>query len=257
MGDHVSVVSGKHEGSKGMVIRVDRGEGAEGAAGAIAILLSDVLKEELKVFMRDLAGAGEGSTSADVLGEYSLHDLVGLEQSVTGMIVKVERSCALVLTHNGAPAGPPPAEQLPPCFARLRGAARPGPRASPCSPLSGATFSATLLIFCPPGRTGTPDRPDIRTCRLPDLKRRIVATQARGFCCAGRVLGVACFDVLSWTTRKRNKSLKPQPPLTASRHNALAPPGAEPGSRPCRRRLRTSTTTVCRLAASSKSWTGL
>jgi transcription elongation factor SPT5 len=91
-GSHVRVTLGRHEGSTGMVLSTD---------GDVAVLLTDVMREELRVFMRDLVDAKDASGGESQLGEFALFDLALLVDGVAGVIVHIERDASVVLTHNG------------------------------------------------------------------------------------------------------------------------------------------------------------
>ena len=110
-GAHVRVTLGKHEGATGMVLSTDND---------VAVLLTDILREEIKVFMRDLVDAADATSGDAMLGEYAMFDLALLADGVAGVVVQVERDACVVLTHNG-----------------------------------------------------TPDRPELRTCRVADLTRKL------------------------------------------------------------------------------------
>jgi len=91
-GSHVRVTLGRHEGSTGMVLSV---------TDDVAVLLTDVLREELRVFMRDLVDAKDASGGEAQLGEYALFDLALHGDGVAGVVVHIERDAAVLLTHSG------------------------------------------------------------------------------------------------------------------------------------------------------------
>ncbi|KAL1844935.1 hypothetical protein VTK73DRAFT_1482 [Phialemonium thermophilum] len=91
-GDHVKVIGGsRFRDEVGMVVKVvdDR-----------VTLLTDQTNSEVTVFSKDLREAddigGQGS-----LGQYSLLDLVQLDPTTVGCIVKVDRESLVVLDQNG------------------------------------------------------------------------------------------------------------------------------------------------------------
>eukprot|EP01080_Neovahlkampfia_damariscottae_P012186 gene12186-5773_t len=92
LGDFCKVVSGKHEGSTGHIVNVDRDT---------VVLYSDVLVKELEVFTRDIRKTTELSSTEASIGDYSLHDLVKLDSSTAGVIVKMEKDAFKVLDNNG------------------------------------------------------------------------------------------------------------------------------------------------------------
>ena len=92
LGDHVKVIGGsRFRDEVGMVVNItdDR-----------VTLLSDQTNTEITVFSKDLREAsdigGQGS-----LGQYSLLDLVQLDPTTVGVIVKVDRESMVVLDQNG------------------------------------------------------------------------------------------------------------------------------------------------------------
>lgn len=91
-GDHVKVIGGsKYRDEVGMVVKIveDR-----------VTILTDQTNTEVTVFSKDLREAddlgGQGS-----LGQYSLLDLVQLDPTTVGCIVKVDRESMVVLDQNG------------------------------------------------------------------------------------------------------------------------------------------------------------
>jgi transcription elongation factor SPT5 len=91
-GDHVKVIGGsRFRDEVGMVVKIvdDR-----------ITLLTDQSNTEITVFSKDLREAsdigGQGS-----LGQYSLLDLVQLDPTTVGCIVKVDRESMVVLDQNG------------------------------------------------------------------------------------------------------------------------------------------------------------
>ncbi|KAG2448985.1 hypothetical protein HYH02_005739 [Chlamydomonas schloesseri] len=115
VGQRVRVLAGQYGGDTGMVVRVEE---------ALCYLISDTTREEIKVFARDLTESEVVASGIEMLGEYQLHDLVQINQNTAGVIVKIEKDAARVLTSNG-----------------------------------------------------TPDQPDVRLCRLPDIQRKVVFKQ--------------------------------------------------------------------------------
>ena len=97
-GAHVRVAAGAHAGAVGMVLR--------GEPGGVVVLLTDVMKSELRAFSRDCVDAGDAADGGAALGDFALFDLVLLEDGVAGIIVAVQQEAAVVLTHNGPPDRP-------------------------------------------------------------------------------------------------------------------------------------------------------
>ncbi|KAK5657434.1 hypothetical protein OQA88_3006 [Cercophora sp. LCS_1] len=91
-GDHVKVIGGsRYRDEVGMVVKVSEDR---------VTLLTDQSNNEITVFSKDLREAadigGQGS-----LGQYSLLDLVQLDPTTVGCIVKVDRESMVVLDQNG------------------------------------------------------------------------------------------------------------------------------------------------------------
>ncbi|EMR72712.1 transcription elongation factor spt5 [Eutypa lata] len=91
-GDHVKVIGGsKYRDEVGMVVKISEDR---------VTLLTDQTTQEITVFSKDLREAsdigGQGS-----LGQYSLLDLVQLDPTTVGCIVKVDRESMVVLDQNG------------------------------------------------------------------------------------------------------------------------------------------------------------
>lgn len=92
IGDHVKVIGGsRFRDEVGMVVKTD---------GDSVTLFTDQANTEITVFCKDLRKAsdigGQGS-----LGQYSLLDLVQLDPTTVGCIVKVDRESVVVLDQNG------------------------------------------------------------------------------------------------------------------------------------------------------------
>jgi len=85
----MQVTAGRHEGDTGMVVAVEEG---------VATLFTDITQEEVRVFTRDLTECVEEATGQTTFGPYELHDLVALDPSTVGLIVKVSVECAAALT---------------------------------------------------------------------------------------------------------------------------------------------------------------
>ncbi|KAH7297506.1 hypothetical protein KP509_26G072300 [Ceratopteris richardii] len=87
-GDHVKVVSGKHEGTTGMVVKVD---------AHILVILSDTTKEDIRVFADNVVESSEVTSGLTKLGEFELHDLVFFDQNNVGTIIRVETDGCQIL----------------------------------------------------------------------------------------------------------------------------------------------------------------
>jgi len=92
-GDHVKVTGGssKSMGEVGMIVRIhdDR-----------VTLVTDATQDEVHVFSRDLRLTGEVG-SAPIGSRYNLHDLVQLDATTVGCVVKVDKDSLRVLDQNG------------------------------------------------------------------------------------------------------------------------------------------------------------
>ncbi|KAI6781285.1 transcription initiation protein spt5 [Emericellopsis cladophorae] len=92
VGDHVKVIGGKFRDEVGTVVKISEDR---------VTILTDHTNTEVTVFSKDLREAsdmgGQGS-----LGQYSLHDLVQLDPTTVGCVVKVDRESLVVLDQHGA-----------------------------------------------------------------------------------------------------------------------------------------------------------
>lgn len=94
VGDHVKVIGGsKFRDEVGMVVNIRDDK---------VTILTDQTNTEITVFSKDLREAsdigGQGS-----LGQYSLHDLVQLDPTTVGCVVKVDRESLVALDQFGTP----------------------------------------------------------------------------------------------------------------------------------------------------------
>ncbi|MCO5547748.1 hypothetical protein L7F22_001199 [Adiantum nelumboides] len=87
-GDHVKVISGKHEGTTGMVVKVE---------AHILVILSDTTKEDIRVFADHVVESSEVTSGLTKLGEFELHDLVYFDQTNVGTIIRVESDGCQIL----------------------------------------------------------------------------------------------------------------------------------------------------------------
>ncbi|PFH58823.1 hypothetical protein XA68_13170 [Ophiocordyceps unilateralis] len=92
VGDHVKVIGGsKYRDEVGTVVKLSEDR---------VTLLTDQNNTEVTVFSKDLREAsdigGQGS-----LGQFSLHDLVQLDPTTVGCVVKVDRESLMVLDQHG------------------------------------------------------------------------------------------------------------------------------------------------------------
>ena len=96
MGDHVKVVGGSnHVGETGMVIRVGEakdGSSKDAAGDTTLYIFSDLSQSEFSVRSTDVQECADVSAGLERLGSYELYDLVLLDRTSAGVIVKVEHS---------------------------------------------------------------------------------------------------------------------------------------------------------------------
>ena len=90
MGDHVKVVGGQYLGESGLVVRVEEN---------VAIIFSDISRDEMKVRPRDLQLCTETSSGIDSQGQNEVGDMVQVDPQTVGVIVRIERDSYRVLTH--------------------------------------------------------------------------------------------------------------------------------------------------------------
>ena len=91
-GDHVRVVAGKHADETGLVIKLE---------GDSVVLLSDQTKADVRVFANYLVKATDALTSTETGGMYDIKDLVQLNASTVGVIVKADKDLYELLTSDG------------------------------------------------------------------------------------------------------------------------------------------------------------
>ncbi|KAG8631540.1 hypothetical protein KVT40_000680 [Elsinoe batatas] len=92
-GDHVKVIGGsKYFDEVGMVVRIHEDR---------VTILTDSTTTEITVFSKDLRVASDSGGQVG-LSKYDLHDLVQLDASTVGVVVKVDRESVRVLDQNGA-----------------------------------------------------------------------------------------------------------------------------------------------------------
>ena len=90
MGNHVKVVGGQFLGESGLVVRVEEN---------IAIIFSDISRDEMKVRPKDLQLCTETSSGIDSQGQNEVGDMVQVDPQTVGVIVRIERDTYRVLTH--------------------------------------------------------------------------------------------------------------------------------------------------------------
>lgn len=91
-GDHVKVIDGIHSDETGLVIKID---------GDSVVFLSDQTKQDVRVFANYLIKATDSSSTGDsVNSKYEIKDLVQLNASTVGVIVKSEKGLLGIITGD-------------------------------------------------------------------------------------------------------------------------------------------------------------
>ncbi|KAI5290116.1 transcription elongation factor spt5, partial [Ascosphaera aggregata] len=92
-GDHVKVVGGSsHRDELGMVVKID---------GEKVTLISDMTFHDIEVFSTDLRLAADAGVDGK-LGNYDVQDLVQLDHSTVGCVVRLDRESMKVLDQYGS-----------------------------------------------------------------------------------------------------------------------------------------------------------
>ena len=92
MGEHVKVIGGsRFRDEVGMVVKI---------AEDRVTILTDQTNSEVTVFSKDLREASDSGGQGS-LGQYAIHDLVQLDMTTVGCVVKVDRESLVVLDQNG------------------------------------------------------------------------------------------------------------------------------------------------------------
>ncbi|CAD5219871.1 unnamed protein product [Bursaphelenchus xylophilus] len=90
-GDHVRVLGGQHQGLTGTVVKVDENA---------VVVLSDLNLDEMKVRPHNLKLDTQVFSGVDQMGQFQFHDLVSLDANTVGVILRLEKDFADVLTMN-------------------------------------------------------------------------------------------------------------------------------------------------------------
>ncbi|PKS09862.1 hypothetical protein jhhlp_004485 [Lomentospora prolificans] len=92
VGDHVKVIGGsRYQDEVGMVVKISEDR---------VTLVIDQSSTEITVFSRDLREADDSGGQGS-LGQYELFDLVQLDNTTVGCVVKIDRESLVVLDQNG------------------------------------------------------------------------------------------------------------------------------------------------------------
>lgn len=89
-GDHISVLKGKHNGHTGIVVSANEDQ---------VTFISDQSHKDITVFANHLTKSTDSSTLID--GKYGLHDLVRLNTTTVGVIIRADKDVFTVLTQEG------------------------------------------------------------------------------------------------------------------------------------------------------------
>ena len=109
MGDHVKIVGGtRHVGETGMVVLVGK-EGAadgddmgKGSDSSMLHIFSDLTQAEIVVSSAFVQECADVSAGLERLGQFELHDMVMIDRTAVGVVVKVEHSSFKVLTTSNS-----------------------------------------------------------------------------------------------------------------------------------------------------------
>ncbi|KAJ7519738.1 hypothetical protein O6H91_20G054100 [Diphasiastrum complanatum] len=91
VGEHVLVISGKHQGATGMIVDIEENS---------VIVLSDTTREDIRVLRDCIAESFDVASVISKLGEYALDDLVLLDKTTVGVIVRLASEDFQILKGN-------------------------------------------------------------------------------------------------------------------------------------------------------------
>lgn len=97
-GDHIKVIRGKYSGDTGLVVRVSE---AEVGKPPMAVIISDVSTDEMQVLTKDIKICKEVSAGVDSIGRFSFGDLVEIDSTMVGTIVRLEKEHLHILNQYG------------------------------------------------------------------------------------------------------------------------------------------------------------
>ncbi|XP_014204352.1 transcription elongation factor SPT5-like [Copidosoma floridanum] len=92
IGDHVKVLNGKYEGDTGLIVRIKNDH---------IIVFSDVSMHEMEILRESLQLCPDVSTGVDSLGKFAWGDLVQLDPTSVGVIIRLGRESFQVLSMHG------------------------------------------------------------------------------------------------------------------------------------------------------------
>ncbi|KAI9296173.1 hypothetical protein K502DRAFT_359419 [Neoconidiobolus thromboides FSU 785] len=92
IGDHVRVISGKHNDETGFIVKV---------SDRVVTLISDSTTSEIQVFTKDLRNSDGTSIVTRKDTKYRIHDLLQIDAQNVGVITKIEKNDYKVMDQNG------------------------------------------------------------------------------------------------------------------------------------------------------------
>ncbi|KAJ9084226.1 transcription elongation factor spt5 [Entomophthora muscae] len=91
-GDHVTVISGKHKGETGSVVKISK---------SIVTIITDNNTNQIQVFLKELGEAIPSSASDAIQTKFNVFDIVQLDHHTIGVIVKIQNNRYNVLDQEG------------------------------------------------------------------------------------------------------------------------------------------------------------
>eukprot|EP01103_Thecamoeba_quadrilineata_P009610 TRINITY_DN193_c0_g2_i1.p1 TRINITY_DN193_c0_g2~~TRINITY_DN193_c0_g2_i1.p1 ORF type:complete len:1013 (-),score=242.34 TRINITY_DN193_c0_g2_i1:77-3115(-) len=92
IGDHCKIFGGRYDGETGLITQIHDN---------VVYIFSDLTRQEVKALKSDISLCAEVTSCNLTLGNYELHDMVMLNSSCIGVIVKIERDTFHVLDILG------------------------------------------------------------------------------------------------------------------------------------------------------------
>lgn len=92
VGDHIKIIGGQFEGDTGLVVRVEEKQ---------IVMFSDLTQHEIKVLPKDCQVCPDMATGVDSTGHFQLGDMVQIDATTVGVIVRLEKEFFQVLDIHG------------------------------------------------------------------------------------------------------------------------------------------------------------
>ncbi|GME87149.1 hypothetical protein B5S28_g384 [[Candida] boidinii] len=92
VGDHVKIIHGSHTDESGLIVKVESNQ---------VTLVSDQTMNEINVFPNYLVKSTDTSTTSSKVGRFELHQLVQINATTVGLIIKAEKEIFTVLCTDG------------------------------------------------------------------------------------------------------------------------------------------------------------